>query len=112
MPACDARYDVILSDGYASYQGGRPETHAIVDFEEERVPDDWGEPGQLVDARLRAYWTSTRKRLTYEGVGTRGQKMLWVDGTPCRARVKHRRWLRWKQPDYDPPTDPEYDDPA
>lgn len=115
MPACDARYDVTLGDGFQTWNGfGRPRTRAVVDFEEERLPDDFGDPGPLISARLERYWTSTGKRLAYEAVGTgpRRRMMLWVDGAPCRTEAKSRRYLRWKWIDYDPPVDPEFDDPA
>lgn len=115
MPACDARYDVILGDGFQTWNGfGQPETQAVVDFEEERLPDDWGEPGELLGARLVRYWTQNGKRLHYESIGTgpRKRMSLWADGSPIRARVKYRRYLRWKWIDYDPPVDPEFDDPA
>lgn len=114
MPPCDARYDVILSDGVGTWTGGRARTEAVLDFEEERDPDAWGEPGPLRSARLIWYMASNGKRLHYETIGTGGRKRnaLWVDGIPVRADAKHRRWLRWKYPEYDPPIDPEYEDPA
>lgn len=114
MPACDARYDVILDDGYSTYRTARPRTEAVLDFEEQREPDDWGEPGPLLSARLVWYWASAGKRIHYETIGTGARKRnaLWVDGTPTRVSTKHRRWLRWKHPEYDPPIDPDYEDPA
>lgn len=114
MPPCDARYDVILSDGFSTYRSSRPRTTAVLDFEEERDPDEWGEPGPLRSARLERYWTDNGKRIHYETVGTGARKRnaIWVDGMPVRADAKHRRWLRWKHVEYDPAIDPEYDDPA
>ena len=114
MPACDARYDVTLSDGYGGYGGGWASTVAIVDMIEERLPDEWGEPGKLISAALARYWSSPGKRLSYDsiGTGTRKRMRLWVDGSPYRARAKHRRYLRWQEPAWEPPIDPVYDDPA
>ena len=114
MPACDARYDVILDDGSASWNSDNPSTVAVVDMVEERLPDDWGEPGKLISATLGRYWTSPGKWLSYDSIGTgrRKRMRLWVRGTPYRARAKHRRYLRWQEPEWEPPMDPVYDDPA
>lgn len=114
MPACDARYDVILDDGSASWNSHNPSTAAIVDMLEQREPDDWGEPGKLTGAELVRYWAGPGKLLTYDSIDIGGRKRmrLWVRGTPYRARAKHRRYLRWAEPEWAPPIDPEYDDPA
>lgn len=113
MPACDARYDVILSDGIATWKStGDPRTRAVLDFLEDRVPDDFGEPGPLLAAVLERYWSSNGKAIRYGPVGIHNRMMLWADNKPCRADAKHRRYLRWRWVDYDPPIDPEYEDPA
>lgn len=109
MPACDARYDAILSDGHGSWDGwGRRATTAVLDFTEERLPDDFGDPGALLSARLDRYWTDTGKRIRYAPVGVRNRMTLWADGKPCRAMAKHRRYLRWQETEPDPPP---HDDP-
>jgi hypothetical protein len=114
MPAADARYDALLSDGYASFSGCRSVcTNAVLDFTEERLPDDFGDPGTLLSARLERYWTDTGKRIRYGPVGTRDRMRLWSDGVPCRAMSKHRRYLRWQiiEPDPPPHDDPEWINP-
>lgn len=110
MPACDARYDVILSDGYSGWNGGRPSTTAVLDFMEDREPDDWGEPGPLLKAILERYWSSNGKRITYGPIGIRNRMILWVDGGPTRAQSKNRRYLRWRwvEPDPGPQDDPDW----
>lgn len=100
MPACDARYDVILADGRSFWAGsGSPSTQAVVDFEEDRLPDDWGDPGPLVSARLVRYLATAGKRIQHGPVGVRNRMSLWVEGKPCHVSAKHRRYLRWHLPD-------------
>lgn len=108
MPACDARYDVTLSDGYSTWNGfGRPRTRAVLDFNEERMPDDFGEPGALLAARLATYWTDNGRVIGYH------KRRLLVDGDPVHTDAKHRRYLRWKWFEPDPPAhyDPEWVSP-
>lgn len=104
MPACAARYDVQFNDGSGRAVSGGPGCEAVVDFVEERLPDDWGDPGPLVSAQLRA-WRGERIR-SIEYAPARGRMALWVDGSPRRARAV-RRYLRWQLPDIDP--DPHFD---
>lgn len=100
MPTAIARYDVILSDGFADWRSCRPETAVVLDMAEERLPDDWGDPGPLVDARLaRVLWTSQGRR---EDIGYR-RPDLTLRGERVRARSRHRRFLRWAAPEDDPP---------
>ena len=109
MPACDARYDVTLSDGSGTWNGfGRPATNAVLDFVEERLPDDFGDPGALVAAMLERYWSDTGKRIRYGPLGIRNRMVLWADEQPCHALAKHRRYLRWRWAEPDPPP---HDDP-
>ncbi len=112
MPACDARYDVILSDGFSSWNSSSPRTQAVVDFIEDRLPDEWGDPGQLLGARFVAGRSNNGRRIGYGRVGIRNRLTLTVDGSPCQTAAKHRRYLRWRWQEYDPPVDPDYPDPA
>jgi len=105
MPSALARYDVTLSDGVADWRSCRPSTSAVLDMAEEREPDDWGDPGRLIDARLaRVLWTSQGRR---EDIGYRRPR-LTLRGMPMRAEARHRRFLRWAMPEDDPPP---HDDP-
>lgn len=105
MPAARARYDVTLSDGVASWNTCRPSTRALLDFMEEREPDDWGDPGRLIDARLdRVLWVSQGRP---DAIGYRRPRLL-LNGSPVRASARHRRFLRWHLPEDDPPP---HDDP-
>ena len=99
MPACDARYDVLFNDGSGLAPGGGPRFHAVVDMTEERLPDDWGDPGPLVSARLARWWSAYVGRMEYAPV--RGRMALWIDGYPRLTRAT-RRYLRWAIPDADP----------
>lgn len=106
MPACDARYSVIFNDGTGKAVWGGPGHQAEVDMLEEREPDDWGEPGPLVSARL-VRWRAERVRsIAYGPVGHR-RMALWVDGIPRTSRA-YRQYLRWHWPETDPPP---HDDP-
>ena len=105
MPQADARYDVQFNDGTGRAPGGGAEYQAVVDMAEERWPDEWGEPGRLVTARL-ARWSSPRVR-SMEYAPARGRMALWIDGYPRTLRV-YRQYLRWAVPQEDPPP---HDDP-
>lgn len=110
MPAADARYDVMYSTSGTAI-GHEGNNYAIVDMIEERLPDVWGEPGQLVTASLKRWWAHrTVKTMGYDRAPG-GRRTLWVNGSPRRVRA-NRRYLRWHQPDCDPPVDPCYDEPA
>lgn len=107
MPACDARYDVIFGEpGSGNAVGHTAVNKAVVDMLEERLPDEWGEPGKLVNARLTAWWCPTAKRMTY-GLAWGKRMALWVDDTP-RLTKASRRYLRWRWIEPDPPP---HDDP-
>ncbi|MFC3549471.1 hypothetical protein ACFOLC_00405 [Lysobacter cavernae] len=110
MPACDARYDVLFNDGSGMATGHTGRNSAVIDMEEERLPDDWGDPGRLICAHLVRYWSRHARSMTYDRTAG-GRFALWVDGTPRRT-IASRRYLRWHEPDFDPPVDSEYDDPA
>lgn len=102
MPACDARYDVLFNDGTGCAAGGGPRYQAEIDMLEERLPDDWGEPGPLLAARLVAWRARYARSITY---GPAGQRMaLWVDGVPRISRA-FRQYLRWHMEEPDPPAD-------
>lgn len=120
---CDARYDVRLNDGRAGgWQAGMPGsgtpgTDAVVDMLEQRLPDEWGDPGRLLTAELARYWTRPDRgqHLTYELIdlpGMRRRMALWLNGGPIRVLARHQRYLRWHEPDWEPPIDPEFEDPA
>ena len=120
--ACDARYDVRLDDGRPGGFGARagmgsPSTDAVGDMLEQRLPDEWGDPGKLLAAELVRYWTRPARgqRLGYELTdlpGRRRRMSLWLNGSPIRVAARHQRYLRWHQPEWEPPADPEFDDPA
>ena len=100
MPTALARYDVTLDDGFACWNYGRPQTSAVLDMAEEREPDEWGDPGRLIDARLdRVLWVSQGRP---DAIGYRRPRLL-LNGTPVRAAARHRRFLRWHLPADDPP---------
>lgn len=110
MPACDARYDVVYNPrcGSAPSWGRAPgevcRHRAWVDMEEDRLPDEWGDPGRLVSARLVGWRSPAARSITYERWGPR--MALWIDGSPRRTRAV-REYLRWRLPETDPP--PDYD---
>lgn len=106
MPACDARYDVLYSDGRTGAAIGHTgRNRAVVDMLEDRLPDAWGEPGRLVGARLRRYKAPGVRSVVY--APALGRMALWIDGTPRSVRAD-RRFLRWALP----PDEPEpHDDP-
>lgn len=114
MPACDARYDVTLWDGrcggfVVGVPSGGQLPQAVLDFTEEREPDDWGDPGRLVSARLARYrYRPAVRTLAYGPFGVRDRMVLWVDGRPARPVARHRRFLRWALPADEVPPD---DDP-
>lgn len=112
---CDARYDVRLDDGLGSWKLSTPPTDAVIDMLEQRLPDEWGDPGNLLAAELVRYWTRPKRRkLGYESVDrpSGSRMMLWLDGAPIRVAARHQRYLRWHEPGWEPPIDPEFDDPA
>lgn len=116
MPACDARYDVTLWDGHCGgfragvAAGSMGVDNAVVDFAEDREPDDWGDPGRLLSARLVGYRPARPGQVIgYGPVGVRNRNALWVDGKPARTMARHRRYLRWALPPEEVPPD---DDPA
>jgi hypothetical protein len=47
-------------------------------MEEERLPDDWGDPGPLVAARLARWWCPYVRQMAYGPA--RGRMALWIDG--------------------------------
>ena len=104
MPACDARYDILFNDGSGIAVGHMDKARAVVDFLEERIPDEWGEPGPLVSARLARWWSAHIRRIEY--APARGRMALWIDGHPRTTRAS-RRYLRWAMPDADP--EPHFD---
>lgn len=105
MPAADARYDVWYSDASGLAISTDARHWALVDMQEERLPDDWGDPGPLVAARLVRWQAPHARSLRYGPA--RGRMALWVDGAPRRAKAQ-RRHLRWAVPEADPPP---HDDP-
>lgn len=105
MPACDARYDVMYNDGTGRAPCGGRRWQAVVDMEEDRLPDDWGDPGPLLSARLARWWAPYVRSIEYGPA--RGRMALWIDGYPRITRA-HRQYLRWSIPDADPPP---HDDP-
>jgi hypothetical protein len=105
MPACDARYDVMFNDGTGRAPGGGQQWQAVVDMDEERLPDDWGDPGPLVAARLARWRCPYIRAMAYRPA--RGRMALWIDGYPRVTRA-HRLYLRWAMPEADPPP---HDDP-
>lgn len=110
MPLCDARYDVLFNDGSGLAVSRGPGREAVVDMLEERLPDDWGDPGPLVAARLARWKGACIRSVEYAPV--RGRMALWVDGRPRRTQA-HRVYLRWAMPpdDPEPDSDPEWDIP-
>lgn len=105
MPAATARYDVLFGDGTGTAVGHTGRNAAVVDMAEERLPDDWGDPGRLLSAKLSAWRCAYARRIDY--APTRGRMALWVDGSPRRTKAT-RRYLRWAAPESDPPP---HDDP-
>lgn len=104
MPACHARYDVLFNDGTGISVGHGARNRALVDMQEEREPDEWGDPGRLVSAQLHRWWSPFVRSIDYAPVGRRDRMRLWVDGVPRITRA-HRRHLRWWVPEEDPPPD-------
>lgn len=92
MPACLARYDVIFNDGTGQAVGHTGRNRLTVDMEEDREPDEFGEPGRLLGARLLA-WSSPYVRVVEYAPAGR-QRALWVDGSPRRVKAS-RRFIRW-----------------
>lgn len=105
MPSCDARYDVIFNDGTGRAPCGGPRWQAVVDMDEDRLPDDWGDPGPLRSARLARRWSPYVRNMEYGPA--RGRMALWIDGYPRITRA-YRLYLRWAVPDTDPSP---HDDP-
>lgn len=105
MPLADARYDVKFNDGTGCAPGGGARYQALIDMVEERHPDDWGDPGPLVSARLALWWSPYVRRIEYGPA--RGRMALWIDGCPRVTRAS-RRYLRWNVPEQDPAP---HDDP-
>lgn len=110
MPACDARYDVVYNPrsaaapGWGAALGEVCRYRAWIDMAEEREPDDWGDPGRLISARLVSWRSPAARSITYERFGQR--MALWIDGGPRTIRAV-REYLRWHLPDVDP--SPDYD---
>lgn len=105
MPTAAARYDVIYNDGSGLAVSDNGRNRALVDMHEERLPDDWGDPGRLIAARLLRYRARYARSMEYAPM--RGRMALWVDGSPRRVRAE-RLFLRWAVPDADPAP---HDDP-
>lgn len=107
MPACDARYDVVFNDGSGIAVGHTGSNYAVLDMEEERLPNDWGDPGALLHARLVRWRSNSNvRRIDYDHTFPR-QRRLWINGSP---RLVHadRRYLRWSLPSNEPAP---HDDP-
>lgn len=85
MPACDAAYFVILSDGdLGSWARSRSPTTALLGYVEERLPDEFGDPGRLVSAKFA------------RGETTKGEAVTEIRPKPhARFRVGHRGGLHW-----------------
>lgn len=115
MPACDARYDVILTDGRCpGYQAGMPRAGdspltAVLDYDEERMPDEFGDPGRLLAAKYRRGIARTGAVVTECRIGRKTRVLFWVGGKGDHHRVQYhaRRYLRWQG---DEPYDPCIDD--
>jgi hypothetical protein len=105
MPTARARYDVLYNDGSGMSVGDTGRNRAVIDMAEERTPDDWGDPGRLVSARLARWYARDARSIEYAPVGRR--MALWIDNTPRLTRSS-RRYLRWELPDDDPTP---HDDP-
>lgn len=105
MWPCDARYDVLFNDGTGAAVGHTGRNRAIVDMREERLPDDFGDPGPLVRASLTRWACPYVRSIHY--APARGRMALWIDGSPRRTQVS-RRFLRWSVPEADPEP---HDDP-
>lgn len=99
MPECDARYYVSFNDIGEMRGFIKPEyTRAFLDFCEERIPDDIGDPGIIVDARLERYWPSKPAHIRYE----RRYKRLWLNGEPHQPTQKERIHLIWRDENMEP----------
>ena len=85
MPACDAAYFVILSDGdLGSWARSRSPTTALLGYVEEHLPDEFGDPGRLVSAKFA------------RGETTKGEAVTEIRPKPhARFRVGHRGGLHW-----------------
>lgn len=105
MPAASARYDVLYNDGSGLSVGDIGTNRAVVDMHEERMPDDWGDPGKLVTAKL-VRWHATHAQ-SIEYAPALGRMALWVNGRPRKTRAT-RRFLRWTTQTEDPAP---HDDP-
>lgn len=110
MPACDARYDVTFNPGTGAAAFYSPHSWALLDMDEDRLPDDWGDPGPLQAARLTRWWAGYGVEcIEYFSSAPHGRR-LWVNGRIRPHRV-NRRYLRWRLPDaipLDDPTDYEF----
>lgn len=108
MPACDARYDVMLDDGsfrvwYAVARNNDRVT-ARLDFLEDRLPDDFGDPGPLVGAAFVRGINRLGQPVTQ---AFRGRFQIKGSGPLHRVYAHERRYLRWHLPDQDP--EPDFD---
>lgn len=103
MPLCDARYDVIFSGHNGMAISDTGDNRAKVDMAEERLPDDWGDPGPLLAARLVRWQARGVRSIEYgPAIGSRRGMALWVDGWPRRVKAE-RLHLRWAELEPDPP---------
>lgn len=97
-----------LCDGFKTWNWfGRPASSAVLDFDEERLLDVFGDPGKLIAAKLgKVVWLSQGRP---EHVGYHKRRLL-LGGHPQQVWYKHRRYLRWKwiEPDPPPHDDPEW----
>ena len=86
---------------------------AFLDFEEERAPDVFGDPGRLIGARYRGGATP-RGEAVREVKRYKQAPRFRIDGKgdPHWIMAYERRYLRWAWIEPDPPIDPLYEDPA
>ena len=107
MPACDAAYFLCLTDGYlVPWWGSKPVQTALVGYVEERLPDEFGDPGQLVGANFRAGRTMGGDQVTEVRPRPNPRYRVADRGPPMRpsGRVE-RRYLRWRWVEPDPVPD-------
>lgn len=110
MPAAHARYDLLYGDGSGCAIGHTGRNRALVDMEEDRLPDEWGDPGRLLAARMLRYRAPYARSMEY--APARGRMALWIDGSPRRV-LANRRFLRWaiEPVEVEPDDDPDWIDP-
>lgn len=105
MPAAVAQYDIQFNDGSGIAVGGGPRWEAVILMAQERLPDEWGDPGQLLWSELVAWRCAYAREIKYSPCGER--MALWIDGCPRTAKAM-RTYVRWADQDGDPPP---HDDP-